>query len=75
MRKVETFEGLHFGIMAFMGLVCFGLIMIGADLVSLTDEDYRSMKSRVQPVLVRLTARLRVRLARAAPEPLTPEGG
>lgn len=84
LRKLNTFalEGLRLGIIAFMGLVCFGLIMIGADLASLTDDDYRSLRSRLQPMLTRAAARARVRLARApkpaerlAPKPLTPEGG
>jgi hypothetical protein len=79
MRKLETFalEGLHLGIMAFMGLVCFGLIMIGADLVSLTDDDYRSLWSRAQPLAVRARSRIGVHVPRttAAPKPLTPEGG
>ncbi|OIJ92869.1 hypothetical protein BIV25_26280 [Streptomyces sp. MUSC 14] len=43
------------GIIAFMGLVCFGLLMIGADCVCLRDEDYRSLARRFRAVKERLT--------------------
>lgn len=45
LRKVVTLglEGMHVGIMVFMGLVAFGLIMVGADSVLLRDSDYRSL--------------------------------
>ncbi|MFI5932760.1 hypothetical protein [Actinoplanes sp. NPDC051494] len=35
LRKLNTpaIEGMHAGIIVFMGLVCFGLIMLGADSV------------------------------------------
>ncbi|MFS4095956.1 hypothetical protein [Streptomyces sp. AF1A] len=51
-RKTNTLalEGLHVGIMAFMGLVCFGLLMIGADCTCLRDEDYRSLARRFRTV-------------------------
>jgi hypothetical protein len=57
LRKLDTLalEGLHLGIIACMGLVCFGLIMIGADFAALRDEDYRSMRRQ----LARCTAALR----------------
>ncbi|MEU7063849.1 hypothetical protein [Streptomyces sp. NPDC046161] len=60
-RKVNTLalEGMHLGIMAFMGLVCFGLLMIGADCTCLRDEDYRSLGNRVTALVSRFTARLR----------------
>jgi hypothetical protein len=59
-RKAQTLslEGLHLGIMAFMGLVCFGLIMIGADCTAMRDEDYRSLWIQVAPLCKRLTRRL-----------------
>jgi hypothetical protein len=47
--------------MVFMGLVCFGLIMIGADSVCLRDDDYRSM--------FRVAARFRERLSSRLPVP------
>jgi catalase (peroxidase I) len=37
---------MHLGIIACMGLVCFGLLMIGADCTCLRDEDYRSLARR-----------------------------
>jgi hypothetical protein len=45
LRKLNTLaiEGMHAGIMVFMGLVCFGLIMLGADSVCLRDSDYHSL--------------------------------
>ncbi|MCA1217900.1 HTTM domain-containing protein [Streptomyces sp. 8L] len=45
LRKTVTvaLEGMHFGIMVCMGLVAFGLIMIGADCTLLTDKDYRTL--------------------------------
>ncbi|MER5730200.1 hypothetical protein ABT084_17975 [Streptomyces sp. NPDC002138] len=48
-RKANTLalEGMHLGIMALMGLVCFGLLMIGADCTCLRDEDYESLGARV----------------------------
>jgi len=50
LRKANTLalEAMHLGIAAFMGLVCFGLLMIGADCVCLRDEDYRSLWKRLQ---------------------------
>ncbi|MDH6109251.1 hypothetical protein P3T36_000023 [Kitasatospora sp. MAP12-15] len=44
-RKTNTLaiEAMHLGIMACMGLVCFGLLMIGADCACLRDEDYRAL--------------------------------
>ncbi|MER7689145.1 hypothetical protein [Streptomyces sp. NPDC097610] len=60
-RKANTLalEGMHLGIMACMGLVCFGLLMIGADCTCLRDEDYRSLKKRAAGVTSRLAQRLR----------------
>jgi hypothetical protein len=45
LRKMVTLglESMHVGIMIFMGLVAFGLIMIGADSLLLRDSDYRSL--------------------------------
>jgi hypothetical protein len=37
---IVMLEGMHLGIMAFMGLVPFGLIMLGADSLVLADGDY-----------------------------------
>ncbi|MFV8189292.1 hypothetical protein [Streptomyces sp. AF1B] len=56
LRKANTLalEGMHLGIAAFMGLVCFGLLMIGADCVCLRDDDYRSMWRRAQTRYARL---------------------
>ncbi|MEU9101845.1 hypothetical protein [Streptomyces sp. NPDC048361] len=60
-RKANTLalEGMHLGIMAFMGLVCFGLLMIGADCTCLRDEDYRALKSRATSLASRLARRVR----------------
>jgi hypothetical protein len=41
--NIALVEGMHAGIMAFMGLVTFGLIMIGADSACLRDDDYRAL--------------------------------
>lgn len=60
-RKANTLalEGMHLGIMACMGLVCFGLLMIGADCTCLRDEDYRSIARRYRSVKDRLVQRSR----------------
>ncbi|WP_280716631.1 hypothetical protein [Kitasatospora sp. MAP5-34] len=44
-RKTNTLaiEAMHLGIMTCMGLVCFGMLMIGADCACLRDEDYRAL--------------------------------
>jgi hypothetical protein len=47
---------MHLGIAAFMGLVCFGLLMIGADCVCLRDEDYRSLWRSLQAGRARMAA-------------------
>lgn len=49
-RKLVTvsLEGMHLGIMVCMGLVAFGLIMIGADSMLLTDGDYTSLVARAR---------------------------
>ncbi|WP_406124741.1 hypothetical protein [Streptomyces sp. NBC_00989] len=59
LRKTNTLalEGMHLGIAAFMGLVCFGLLMIGADCVCLRDDDYRSMWRRARAGHARLATR------------------
>jgi hypothetical protein len=44
---VISAEAMHVGIIVTMGLVRFGLIMIGADAVCLRDEDYRSLRRTV----------------------------
>lgn len=58
-RKANTvaLEGLHLGIMAFMGLICFGLPMIGADCTCLRDDDHRSLARRFRSVKDRLSQR------------------
>ncbi|KPH96890.1 hypothetical protein [Streptomyces mirabilis] len=55
-RKANTvaLEGMHLGIIACMGLVCFGLLMIGADCTCLRDEDYRSLARRFRSVKERV---------------------
>jgi hypothetical protein len=76
-RKGNTLaiEAMHLGIMAFMGLVCFGLLMIGADCACLRDEDYRAMYRKVLDLRERLTgwwwsrAVTAARLPKAAPVP------
>ncbi|AKJ12984.1 hypothetical protein ABB07_24000 [Streptomyces incarnatus] len=52
-------EAMHLGIMAFMGLVPFALLMIGADCVCLRDEDYRAMWIRARRVARAAGGRLR----------------
>ena len=49
-RKLVTvsLEGMHIGIMALMGLITFGLIMIGADSLILNDHDYRTIQARIR---------------------------
>lgn len=44
---VISAEAMHVGIIVTMGLVRFGLIMIGADSMCLRDEDYRSLRRTV----------------------------
>lgn len=58
LRKANTLalEAMHLGIAAFMGLVCFGLLMIGADCVCLRDEDYRSLWRSVRAGRARMAA-------------------
>ncbi|WP_329121129.1 hypothetical protein [Streptomyces sp. NBC_01465] len=60
-RKANTLalESMHLGIMVFMGLVCFGLLMIGADCTCLRDEDYRSLKTRVTALTSRFASPVR----------------
>lgn len=60
-RKANTLaiEAMHLGIILCMGLVCFGLLMIGADCTCLRDEDYRSMARRVRRAGSALTRALR----------------
>lgn len=55
--NILAIEGMHLGIMVFMGLVCFGLIMLGADSVCLRDADYRAMASRLRARRPRTSAR------------------
>ncbi|MFD9126626.1 hypothetical protein [Kitasatospora sp. NPDC059571] len=64
-RKANTLaiEAMHLGIMACMGLVCFGMLMIGADCTCLRDEDYRAMYRKFQDLRERITVRLRPALA------------
>jgi len=81
-RKLVTvsLEGMHIGIMALMGLVTFGLIMIGADSLILNDHDYRTIQARIRSAnsTVRqlfgpATGRLRVRPSTAEQPVLLPE--
>ncbi|MFE2068181.1 hypothetical protein ACFXDH_38390 [Streptomyces sp. NPDC059467] len=55
-RKTNTvaLETMHLGIMACMGLVCFGLLMIGADCTCLRDDDYRSLARHFRALKERL---------------------
>ncbi|MBJ7291752.1 hypothetical protein [Williamsia sp.] len=55
---VAGLESMHVGIIVCMGLVAFGLIMIGADFTLLKDSDYRNLGARVR--------RIRQRRRRAA---------
>ncbi len=60
-RKTNTLaiEAMHLGIMACMGLVCFGLLMIGADCTCLRDEDYRALYRRAVRLRDNVVERLR----------------
>ncbi|MHA6762473.1 hypothetical protein [Streptacidiphilus sp. PAMC 29251] len=71
-RKAQavSLEGMHLGIMLFMGLVCFGLIMIGADCTGLRDEDYRSLWRQSIPLRRRIGGLLRPDRALAVRSPL-----
>jgi len=62
-RKTNTLaiEAMHLGIMVCMGLVCFGLLMIGADFTCLRDEDYRSLYLRALKIRDEVVARWRGR--------------
>lgn len=64
-RKANTLaiEAMHLGIMVCMGLVCFGLLMIGADCTCLRDEDYRSLYLRAVRLKQGVLDRLRPPLA------------
>lgn len=44
---VLSAEAMHVGIIGAMGLVRFGLIMIGADAVCLRDDDYRALRAQL----------------------------
>lgn len=71
-RKAEILfiEGMHFGIIAFMGLVCFGTIMLAADFAVLRDEDFLTMRRAALTMFA--AAQSRTRQAQAA-EPLVVE--
>lgn len=71
-RKLVTvsLEGMHVGIMVFMGLAAFGLIMIGADSMILTDHDYQTLTGHVR----RVTASILGRLGRSFDPPIAPTG-
>ncbi|MEU9083724.1 hypothetical protein [Streptomyces sp. NPDC048357] len=49
--------GMHIGIMAGMGLMSFGLVMMAVDAVILRDADYEALFRRVRPWRERLAAR------------------
>ncbi len=71
-RKAVTvsLEGMHLGIMACMGLVAFGLIMIGADSILLTDRDYHGLRASAAAAYARMRNREGVQVRRfIAPEP------
>ena len=63
LRKFVTMglEGMHVGIMVFMGLVAFGLIMVGADSVLLRDSDYRGLTRAATSLRSGVSARVRPR--------------
>ena len=67
LRKLEVLliEGMHFGIIFGMGLVPFGLIMLGADFACLRDDDYRSLVP-----YARRAGELVRRVGRAEPSPV-----
>lgn len=52
-----SLEGMHAGIIVFMGLVTFGLIMIGADSMILNDRDYQNLQARAQSTITLLRRR------------------
>lgn len=52
--NVLMIETMHLGIIAFMSLVCFGIIMIGADCSVLTDQDFRDLHERARDLLARI---------------------
>jgi len=47
---VAGLESMHVGIIVCMGLVAFGLIMIGADFTLLKDSDYRNLGARARRI-------------------------
>lgn len=68
--NIVAIEGMHLGIMAFMGLVCFGLIMMGADGICLRDSDYLAMTRRARQLSqIRTDRRRKAPLAIPAPAP------
>jgi hypothetical protein len=54
--------------MVFMRLAAFGLIMIGADSMILTEHDYQALAGRVR----RATSRILGRLGRSLDGPIAP---
>jgi hypothetical protein len=77
--QVVSLEGLHAGIMVFMGLVCFGLIMIGADCAALRDEDYQTLWARARAprraAVDHQTSSPALSALKASPEPVSPVNG
>lgn len=57
----------HLGIAVFMGLVTFSLIMIGAELLLITDEEYVWLGGRARAALSAVSQRLRLTRPRAVP--------
>jgi hypothetical protein len=55
--NILAIEGMHAGIMIFMGLVTFGLIMIGADSACLRDDDYRALRAHALSLWTRAASR------------------
>jgi hypothetical protein len=71
---ILAIEGMHLGIMVFMGLVCFGLLMIGADSVCLRDDDYRTLRRYALMAMSSVQLRLRRDLAPPVPAIEEPAG-
>lgn len=67
---VALLEGMHAGIIVFMGLVPFGLIMIGADSLVLNDHDYQRMWRRLRSAFRNLR-KAESAIPATAPAPLT----
>jgi hypothetical protein len=49
--NVLMIEAMHLGIIVFMGLVCFGIIMLAADCAVLNDRDFTELREWARTVL------------------------